>query len=573
MAVDIQTPSPFDEIDQLLETLNDHNQEWADLSIRERIDLLEQVHSNIGTHAQRWVEAAVEAKQIPSGSPWEGEEWASGPWACLYGIDHLIKSLKVLDAGKDLLSGTKIRTRADGQVIVRVHPADIYDQLLLNGVEAEVWMQPEVTRLTLKDHMAEFYREENPVGKVALVLGAGNIAAIAPLDVIYKLYAEGQVCILKMNPVNDYLGPILEDIFEPFVARGFLEFAYGGVEVGKYLSFHDIVEEIHITGSERTHDAIVFGVGDDAADRKKKDNPLNPRRVTSELGGVGPTIIVPGPWSDSDIAFQAEHVVTQKMHNGGFNCVASQVLVLPETWDKSAKFMDALRKTFNSIEPRAPYYPGAMDRLERAEKQAENAEHFGDSRLLITDIPSEGDQYEFSNEFFCGVLAQTSLPGDDAEAFLRNAIDFANDTLHGTLGCNIIIHPKTMKKLGSKFEDLVAELRYGTIGINSWVGAGFLLGRAPWGAFPGHERNDIQSGVGVVHNALLFDKPQKTVVKAPFRQFPASIATGEFTLLPRPPWFATNEMAGEVMMRVSKLAADDSKWKHIPGIFAKALRG
>ena len=54
--------------------------------------------------------------------------------------------------------------------------------------------------------MAAFYRERGPHGGVALVLGAGNVNSIPPLDALYRLIARGQVVLLKMNPVNDYLG-------------------------------------------------------------------------------------------------------------------------------------------------------------------------------------------------------------------------------------------------------------------------------------------------------------------------------------------------------------------------------
>src|SRR5437667_181258 len=80
--------------------------------------------------------------------------------------------------------------------------------------------------------------QAQPQGALVLVLGAGNIASIAPLDVLYKLYAEGHVCLLKMNPVNEYLGPILEDIFRDLVTDGFVGFAYGSAEVGEYLTRH-----------------------------------------------------------------------------------------------------------------------------------------------------------------------------------------------------------------------------------------------------------------------------------------------------------------------------------------------
>jgi hypothetical protein len=47
------------------------------------------------------------------------------------------------------------------------------------------------------------------LGKVALVLGAGNQTAVAALDILHKLIAENAVVICKMNPVNEYAGPYL----------------------------------------------------------------------------------------------------------------------------------------------------------------------------------------------------------------------------------------------------------------------------------------------------------------------------------------------------------------------------
>jgi aldehyde dehydrogenase (NAD(P)+) len=151
-------------------------------------------------------------------------------------------------------------------------------------------------------------------------------------------------------------------------------------------------------------------------------------------------------------------------------------------------------------------------------------------------------------------------------------VHFANDTLHGTLGANLIIHPQTITELGPALEDAIAELRYGTIAVNAWTGVGYLTPRASWGAFPGHTYNDIQSGVGVVHNALFFDRAQKTVVRAPFRPFPRSVAHAEFALSPRPPWFVTNRTADVTGRRLTYYAAD-GKLRHFPGIFASALRG
>ena len=88
--------------------------------------------------------------------------------------------------------------------------------------------------------------------------------------------------------------------------------------------------------------------------------------ISSELGGVSPTIVLPGKWSADDLRFQAEHVVTQKLHNGGFNCVASQVLVLSSDWEQKDAFLDAIRDALRSAPARTPYYPGCEARMDRA---------------------------------------------------------------------------------------------------------------------------------------------------------------------------------------------------------------
>ena len=549
---------------------------WATAPTEERIALLETLRVHTLRVAEAWVAAAVEAKGIPADSPLTGEEWMSGPWALLEGIQTMKGTLEAWRDGADLLQGARVRTRADGQVAVQVHPANHWEKLLLSGVTAEVWMEAGVTSTNLRDHMAELYRTPPSTGHVAVVLGAGNIASIPPLDLLYKFIAEKQVCVMKMNPVNDYLGPFFEDIFQEFVAKGYLRFAYGGIDVGQFLCEHPLVDEIHVTGAERTHDAIVYGVGEEGARRKSADEPKNDRRVTAELGGVSPVIVVPGPWTAADLRFQAENVVSQKMHNSGFNCIASQVMVLSEQWDQRDAFRTAVQQVFSEVPPRTPYYPGARERIEGARGAVDSVTVIDAGaeipRLLLEPVDANTDHYCFSTEFFAPALAETGLPGADPETFLRNAVRFANEQLHGTLGATILIHPKTEAALGPVFEQLLAKLRYGTIGVNAWSGVNFLLPRSTWGAFPGHPRNDIASGVGVVHNGLLFDKPERTIVRAPFRPSPRSLANGEWTILPRPPWFVTNRQSHEVGRRITTFAAGPS-WMQLPGIFAAALRG
>ncbi len=165
----------------------------------------------------------------------------------------------------------------------------------------------------------------------------------------------------------------------------------------------------------------------------------------------------------------------------------------------------------------------------------------------------------------------TQLPGTGL-AFFRAAIDAANDDFAGTLGVNVIVHPHTLRAAGPAFDQALADLHYGTIAVNAWTGFGFLTARATWGAFPGHTLADVQSGIGLVHNALLLNCAERTVVRGPFRPLHRAPGAGEFTLSPKPPWFVTNRTQATTGRRLTEFAADPG-WARLPGIFASAMRG
>jgi hypothetical protein len=296
-------------LDQALAELAGRKRVWAQTSIAARLQLLDEVKSATHAVAEAWAELGADKKGIAEGSPLAGEEWTSGPWALLAALDNYRFTLAHLDGNRHI-AGLKTRVGRSGQTIVRVFPQSMFDRLLLSGVYADVWMEPGVTPENLSQHTAGAYREAAAArsGKVSLVLGAGNISSIAPLDVLHKLIAEHAVVILKLNPVNDYLYDLLRSALRPLIEAGYLRIVRGGIEVGQYLCNHALIEDIHITGSVISHDAIVFGTGPEGKRRKELNEPVNRRPITSELGAVCPTIVVPGPWTKADLRFQAEHV-------------------------------------------------------------------------------------------------------------------------------------------------------------------------------------------------------------------------------------------------------------------------
>jgi acyl-CoA reductase-like NAD-dependent aldehyde dehydrogenase len=487
-----------------------------------------------------------------------GEEWAH-----LYLVVRTLRLLrdslrKIADNGKPVFPRSRLRTRKNGQLVANVFPLSLPDRILYPGFRGEIWMQPGVTREHIEESMAGFYRRGGAEGGVALVLGAGNVAAIGPTDLAQKLFVEGRVCLFKHNAVNEYLAPFLEEAFRDLIRDGFVRTCAGGVEVGEYLCQHPTVDEIHLTGSDRTYEAIVFGAGPEAVERKKSNQPRLAKRVTAELGNVTPVIVVPGPWSEGDILFHAENIATQVANNCGFNCLSARVLVMPANWRETPALLGAIRAKLAALPQRAAYYPGAETRYREILAVHPAAQPAGPRRdgvipyTLIPGIdPRDKEDPCFATECFMPVLAQTALPGLSAAEYLRNAVEFCNATLWGTLCANLIVHPRTAREIGSELEDAIADLRYGTVAVNHWVAMGYAWGSTSWGAYPGSAPSGIQSGVGAVHNTFMFDKPEKSVVYGPFRMWP------------KPPWFATHRGMARVFSRATELEAR-------PGL-AKAL--
>ena len=560
-------------IDKGLATLQSNKERWARLPMVEKIDYLDRTIKRTVEFAKDWAMAGSKAKGLDPNSPLSGEEWIGGPYAFLNWMQYMKKTLQKLNSGKSAIDNLKISERSNGQTVARVYPNNFFEKLILSNSYIDVWMMEGVTQKNLEDSVALFYKNHNPNGRVSLVLGAGNVSSIVPLDIFYKLYAEGEVVMIKMNPINDYLGPIFEKIFAPFIENGFIKFAYGGGDVGSYLTHHDDVETIHITGSGRTHDVIVFGGGEEGQRRKSENRPILTKSISSELGGISPTIVVPGPWSKADFKFQAENIATQKLQNSGHNCIATQVLIMPEEWIGTEKLLHEVEKTITNAENRPAYYPGSEDR-HNAAKQHPKAKVLdsGVGRTIIYDVDTHLDEPCFTDEYFSPVLTTVSISGKDPAEFLLEAVKFANEKLDGTLGANIIIHPKTIKAHKAALDSAIADLKYGGIGVNTWCALAFLGAGAAWGAYPGHTLDDIQSGNGVVHNAFLFDKPQKTVATGPFRNFPRSILSGDLHMAPRPPWFVTNKTAHKTAERLTYLIGTGNLLK-LPGIFTSALRG
>lgn len=563
-------PTARDALDEAVREVRSHKDEWLKVGVADRIALIEEMITAFSEVGEAWARASCAGEGISPEDSVGGEEWLVGPYLVLRNLRLLRQTLTdIAQTGRPRIPGP-VRNRTDGQVTAQVFPASFYDRILYTGVTAEIWMEPGVRPEDLRAGLADAYRggAEGSEGKVALVLGAGNVSSIGPTDALYKFFVENQVVVYKMHPLNAYLGPLIEQGFRPMVDRGFLRVVYGDAEEGAYLCQHEGIDEIHITGSHHTVEAIVFGPGEEGKKRKAERRPKLTKRITAELGNVSPLIVVPGPWTDDDIAYQAENIASSLTNNAGFNCNATRVIVLQEEWNQRRELMTAVRKVLAGTPTRPAFYPGAEERFETFSEEHPEMETFGrrgDGHLpwgLIAGLdPDADDEICFTTEAFCGITSETSLPAADASQFLERAVDFVNEKLWGTLNVTLVVHPASLRdpETRAAFDRAIANLRYGTVAINHWAGVNFGMMTTSWGAFPGHDLYDIQSGCGVVHNTLMLDRPQKSILRAPFR------------VAPKPPWFVSHGNARNLGETLSDFETEPSVFK-LPRLFWHALR-
>jgi hypothetical protein len=557
------------QLDEAVDRLRATAPRWASAPIRERIALARAMLAGTARTARRAVEAACAAKRLPAHDPVAGEEWLAGPYVTARVLRQLIRSLRLLARNGNTPVGPLGET-ADGRLTVRVFPATPQDALLFLRVRADVHLAEGVGAPELHQGRARFYKAPAHAGRVCLVLGAGNVNAIPPTDVAGKLFNEGKVCLLKMNPVNAYLGPILEEAFAEAVARGVLAVVYGGAEEGGYLAAHAGVDEVHVTGSDRTHDAIVWGPpGPERAERMARGRPVLTKEITSELGNVSPVLVVPGPWDGPTLQAQAESVAGMVTHNASFNCNAAKLLVLPRGFRQRDAFLEALERALALTPARAAWYPGARERYRALTEGRDPRQVWrtgqGPEALpwtLVTGLDPAAPDPAFTTEPFCAILSETALGADDPVEYLEQAVGFVNERVWGTLAAHLVVHPRTAAdpRLAAEVERAVRRLRYGTVAINCWAGYGFAFGTTPWGAHPGATLSDIQSGRGFVHNTLMLDQVEKVVIRHPARTFP------------KPPYFPSHRTAHRLGARLVHLEAEGS-WLDVPGVVAAGMAG
>ncbi|MDA9706546.1 aldehyde dehydrogenase family protein [Acidimicrobiaceae bacterium] len=539
------------DIDRFITTLRTKSKEFNSISNVQLASMLEETISNIKEVAFFWATICSDNKGTTK-TPAEGEEWLGGPFASVLATQYYIKSL----TNDDDLVEKKYNSEENSY---KVFPNSFTERITFPFIDAKVIFNKSMSFEDINKYRG-FSKRYDIDPSITLVLGAGNFSSIPYLDVLYHLITRKSVILLKLNPVNEYLKPVFEKVFQSFIERGYIIVTTGNIDESKYMANHPGINNIHLTGSDKTFEDIVYGRELTEKERKSKSlSKINNKPITSELGNVTPIIIHPGKWSTSDIKYQARKIVTAKLNNNGFNCIAAQVVVLPDGWGQTETLIKYVKHYMSKAKERKAYYPKSIERLEKLEKD-KGYERVNALSCVTPHLTREIKAYsKFEiDEVWSSTIYFKKIEYTSVEDFANKAIDYCNVELWGNLGVSVIIKDHDRKYNKHITNLYINNLNYGTVAINEWAAIGYIIPQLPWGGFPGNRDNDIQSGQSVVHNSMLFESPLKGVVNTKFR----------ISRIIDPPWFVTNKKSRRLFKNLTYYQIHNSNINFLKLIFA-----
>jgi len=532
---------------------------WVATDVADRRQMLAALKTSVLDAAPGWAAAAAALKHLPADSPSAGEEWINGPVPVLRSLQAWSASFDQIAARGHVVPPT-MRRRADGRVFVDVLPALSSDKVLFAGFSAQVRLRDDVVIGTSSDHPPSIYDPTRKATGPALVLGAGNVTSVGMIDVIDQLFGHGRPVLFKVSDVFASLVEHFAAALAPAIDLGVVRIAVGGRQLGERLVADPSFEAIHVTGAAATRHAVVQQVNQRTSENTARQTPPTPK-VTAEVGGVTPIIVVPGPWHRRDITWQGANIAAMIANNGGFNCVAGRVLVQHRAWSQRTQLLDEVRASLDKAPARYPFHPGAEQRWRDAITNR-TCDHLGTGQdveaasprlpySLLTGIGA--DDRLLGHDVFCSVVGEVALDTlRSVPEFIDEAVALCNEKMEGSLAAVLIVHPRSLidAAVAAAVDRAIENLDYGTVMINHFPGLAFGLMTTPWGSYDDDEW---------AHNTFMLDQVEKSVVKGPFRP------------IVKPPWMhdhRTLQHLGPALARY--LATDDAK--ALPRVAWSALR-
>lgn len=480
------------ELEMLMEA--ERSRPWARTPARELACRLFEVAESFYVRGDALAAETAERMGVPPAAV-----WFESVFPAVWGLLSTGSFLKPLEGSLgEIVASEPIPTEDfAGSPAVRLLPANGFQRLLLPGFSGVVLLRP-----------PPGVPPQPASGEgLALCLLPFNLAGIGALDILHLLCRGPNRVLAKVSEKAPFLKAHLEKIFAPLVSWGALSFVQGGPDTGSRLAARPEFDRIHLTGSARTAAAVEAIAGED--------------RVTCELGGVTPAIVLPEVKQDQRLLLQvARQVVFGALANNGQHCVSFQVVLVPDSLRAAmgqalAGEMALVSRLGSLAGPhRLLVNEGASSRVaamvEDAHRLGATVTSFGERvegrRFPVTLLSGITDKMRlYREEAFGPVVGLASLPDRD---FSQAAVARVNQpALAGDLGASVF----TPFPDSEPVRQLARRLKHGVVAINSYPGVAFATS-LPWGPGPGQA-----SGRGWVHNFGFLDESrmEKVVLAAP----------------------------------------------------------
>lgn len=480
------------EMDVLMEA--ERSRPWARTPAPELAGRLFEVAEAFYTRGDALASETAERMGVPPASVWFESLFPS-----VWGLLSTAAFLKPLQGSLDEIAASEpiASENFSGSPALRLLPANPFQRLLMPGFSGHVLLRPS-RRPPPKRPSTE---------GLALCLLPFNLAGIGALDILHLLCHGPWRVLAKVSEKTPFLKDHLEEMFAPLVSCGALRFVQGGPDTGARLAARPEFDRVHLTGSARTAAAVEAIAGAD--------------KVTCELGGVTPAIVLPEVGRDSRLLRQvARQVVFGALANNGQHCVSYQVVLVPDSLCTALGQALAGEMALVSgaggpngphrllIDEAASARVAAM--VEDARRQGASVTSIGAGakgrRFPVTLLNGITEEMRlFREEAFGPVVGMASLPDGD---FSRAALSRANQpALAGDLGASVF----TPFPNSEPVRQLARGLKHGVVAINSYPGVAYAT-TLPWGPGPGQA-----SGRGWVHNFRFLEESriEKVVLAAP----------------------------------------------------------
>ena len=335
---------------------------------------------------------------------------------------------------------------------------------------------------------------------------------------------------------------------------------------------HPAVDEVHITGSDQTHDLLVWGPPGPGARgaRKRATSRCCKKEITCELGNVSPGARRPGPvgrrrrWR-----FQAENVAGMVTHNASFNCNAAKLLVPPKRLAQREQFLDRGRSRHGAGPGAAGLVPGRARSAGRQLTEGRAELRSGRARarapLPWTLVPGLDAARAGRRSSASSRSARCSRRPRSARRtrleFLAQAVDFVNEQVWGTLSATLVVHPRDRRDPSRPraVEQAIRRPALRQRGRERLGRLGFAFGTTPWGAYPGARSRTSRAGGAGCTTRFMLEDIEKVVIRHPARTFP------------KPPYYPSHRTAHRLGRALVELEGRGRR--AMPAVLAAGMGG